>query len=341
MRTREAEMIVQENAELISKIVKALSESQARLPRKERLQLNARIIGTITNAVTTAEVNKELVETSATANNNLKQLFNGLIEYYTEMASYGYERAPDILAKFGSVIAGSAIIGSTIVASSPIQPTDNLLIFLASYLQTAITTASGLYFLQRGGLPIKQILASQDKILNTDQSIYADGAQGTDVSGTDYGWAFKNPNNNGSKINWYYYSKSNSDKSIKVKDLTNMYCVITESVTNLENPFFILYTTLTGSGDAASWYHSKLFYGSNNLPQGVDKSKPILLYTGTNDPNVHPEIESSNRQQLQLNSSLCNPTTINSDYTSSSEDEINLISLQTSSQAVSYNKYDF
>ena len=76
------------------------------------------------------------------------------------MASYGYERAPDILAKFGSVIAGSAIIGSTIVASSPIQPTDNLLIFLASYLQTAITTASGLFFLQRGGLPIKQILAS-------------------------------------------------------------------------------------------------------------------------------------------------------------------------------------
>jgi hypothetical protein len=132
------------------------------------------------------------------------------------------------------------------------------------------------------------------------------------------------------------------NKSIKVSELSNMYCVITQLSSNvMENPFFIVYTTPTGTGDAASWYHTKLFYGSNDLPSNVDKTRPILLYTGTDDTSIHPEIQSSNRQQLQLNSSLCNPTTITNAVVSSSTDEINLISLQTSSQQVSYNKYNF
>ena len=190
---------------------------------------------------------------------------------------------------------------------------------------------------------INNTLRLSYKILNTDQTIYADGAPGSVISGTPYGWGFSNPNNNASKINWYYFSKQRSGKSIKVKELSNMYCVITQlSNTDMENPFFVLYTTVVGStGNAASWYRTKLFYGSNALPENVDKSKPILLYTGTDNLYIHPEIQSSNRQQLQLNSSLCNPPTITDTDVSSSTDEINLISLQTSSQQVSYNKYNF
>ena len=180
-----------------------------------------------------------------------------------------------------------------------------------------------------------------NKILNIDQTIYADREKGTVVSGTPYGWGFSNPNNNGSKINWYYFNKQTSGKSIKVNQLSNMYCVIKQLDGSVENPFFILYTTPTGTGDAASWYRTKLFYGSNDLPENVDKSKQILLYTGTDDQSVNPEIPPSNRQQLQLNSSLCNPTTITNSIVSNSTDEINLISLQTSSQQVSYNKYNF
>ena len=183
-----------------------------------------------------------------------------------------------------------------------------------------------------------------NEILNTDPSIYADGAQGTVISGSRYGWGFSNqvtasPN----KINWYYYSKqtSNTSVSVKVNQLSNMYCVIKSLEGNVENPFFIVYTTPTGVNDAASWYHSKLFYGSNALPVNVDKSQQILLFTGLDDPSIHPEIPSSNRQQLQLNSSLCNPSSITDSIVSSSLDEINLVSLQTSSQSISYGNYNF
>ena len=186
--------------------------------------------------------------------------------------------------------------------------------------------------------------SSPNEILNTDPSIYADGAQGTVISGSRYGWGFSNqvtasPN----KINWYYYSKqsSNTSVSVKVNQLSNMYCVIKSLEGNVENPFFIVYTTPTGVNDAASWYHSKLFYGSNALPVNVDKSQQILLFTGLDDPSIHPEIPSSNRQQLQLNSSLCNPSSITDSIVSSSLDEINLVSLQTSSQSISYGHYNF
>jgi len=184
----------------------------------------------------------------------------------------------------------------------------------------------------------------ENRILNTNTNIYADGTMGAAVSGQQYGWAFNNKNsNNGKKINWYYYSKSTAQNStsIQLKDLNNMYCVVTEDQTNIENPFFILYTTPTGTGDAAAWYHSKVFYGSNSLPGNVDKTKPILLFTGADDATLHREIPASNRQQLQLNSSLCNPNTINDNFVSSSTEEINLMSLQTSSQVVSNNNYQF
>jgi hypothetical protein len=182
-------------------------------------------------------------------------------------------------------------------------------------------------------------LVKADKvILNTDQSVYADAAAGTAVSGTPYGWKFNNSGSNaGKKINWYYYDKVRDNKNIKVKDLANMYCVVKESEMNVENPFFIAYTVPNGSG----WYGKKLFYGSNSLPANVDKTKPILLYTGTDNAELHPEIEASNRQQLQLNSSLSVPTSVNEQNISTNEEEILKLSLHTSSQPVSYGKYDF
>jgi len=211
-------------------------------------------------------------------------------------------------------------------------------------LSSATSTLDELVSFDRPSAPtISTALVKEIAILDTDKTIYADGAKGTVVSGTTYGWGFSNPNSNGSKINWYYFNKQTSGKSIQVKELTNMYCVIKQlsDISDPFNPFFILYTTPKGSGDAASWYHSKLFYGSNDIPANVDKSQQILLYTGTDDKSVHPEIPTSNRQQLQLNSSLCNPTTITDAVVSNSTDEINLISLQTSSNVVAYNKYNF
>lgn len=190
---------------------------------------------------------------------------------------------------------------------------------------------------------ITDSIDGQRKILNTDPTIYSDGAMGVAVPNSPFGWSFSNPNSNGSKINWYYYNKQYNIfmNKFNLNSLKNMYCVITYLNGNVENPFFIAYTTPTGTGDYRSWYHTKIFYGSNDLPADCDKTKPIFLYTGPTDPKIHPEIPASNRQQLLLNSSLCGPTSIDDAAVAASTDEVNLLSLQTSSQAVSYGNYNF
>lgn len=157
MSEAEAEMILQENAQLMNGINRILAGSLARLPRSERLRLNQRILTLISDTVTTHEVNQQL--TSEPALSNIQSLFNALITYYTEMASYGYQHAPNILARIGSVVAGTAIIGSTIYTPSTISRTSgSILILLSSYLQSATTTSVGLYFLQRGGLPVQEMM---------------------------------------------------------------------------------------------------------------------------------------------------------------------------------------
>jgi hypothetical protein len=141
----------------MNQIVQSLASSQARLPRADRLRLNQQILSLITDTITTHEVNQQLQ--SENTMSNIRSLFNGIITYYTEMASYGYTHAPNFLARMGAIVAGSAIIGSTIFAPSPVtQSPGNLLILLSRYISSATTTATGLYFLQSGGLPVQEML---------------------------------------------------------------------------------------------------------------------------------------------------------------------------------------
>ena len=106
-------------------------------------------------------------------------------------------------------------IDKTMVGLSNVDNTSDLNKPISTATQNELTT-------------INNTLRLSYKILNTDQSIYADGVQGSVISGTPYGWGFSNPNNNASKINWYYFSKQRSGKYIKVNELSNMYCVITQ-----------------------------------------------------------------------------------------------------------------
>ena len=202
MDKAEAEEIIRENSELINTITRVLSESQARIPRNQRIAVNERILKTITEAVTNQEVIAQL-ENESMSRENIRGLFNGLITYYTEMASYGYERGPDILAKIGAVIAGSTLIGSTIYSQMP--PSSNLLMLLGRYLTTATTTASGLYFLQQGGLPIRNMLQTVggqtvrclqtgcDVVKQEMNKMYGYGldALGAYVNNLDFDWNFE------------------------------------------------------------------------------------------------------------------------------------------------------
>jgi len=190
--------------EFINSITNALAQSNGRLSRSQRIELNSRIMQLISDSVTSSEMQIELQTNARSVQDNLKGLFNGLIEYYTEMASYGYERAPDILAMMGSIIAGTSIIGSAVM--TPISQSNNILIILASYLQTATVTASGLYFLKQGGLPIKQILGEAGresvKCIRSGCTIAANTMNNLFTSGLSALGSYVTTDYNNLEINW-------------------------------------------------------------------------------------------------------------------------------------------
>ena len=196
--------IIRENMEFINSITNALAQSDGRLSRSQRIELNSRIMQLISDSVTSSEMQIELQTNTRSVQDNLKGLFNGLIEYYTEMASYGYERAPDILAKMGSIIAGTSIIGSAVM--TPISQSNNILIILASYLQTATVTASGLYFLKQGGLPINQILGEAGsesvKCIRSGCNIAANTMNDLFTSGLSKLGSYVTTDYNNLEINW-------------------------------------------------------------------------------------------------------------------------------------------
>lgn len=142
--------------DMITEVNNALMSSDERLNPAQRADLNRRIMELIRDYVTSTEVANDL-RREPTAN-NIRQLFNGLIQYFTLMAGEARQQAPYILANIGSILAGTIMIGSAII-TPPAPTTDaGILMTLSSYMGTATVTASGLYFLQRGSVPVTQYL---------------------------------------------------------------------------------------------------------------------------------------------------------------------------------------
>ncbi len=85
------------------------------------------------------------------------------------------------------------------------------------------------------------------------------------------GWLFKKVATGTAKFNYYFYGEGNT--ALTLENLNNMNAII--SVDRYDNvssvPFLVVYTKLTGSGDAGSWYHSKKTYvldATENLQVG-------------------------------------------------------------------------
>lgn len=78
------------------------------------------------------------------------------------------------------------------------------------------------------------------------------------------GWLFKKTVAGSDKFNYYFYSQGNN--ALTLGDLTNMNAII--SVDKYDNsasvPFLVVYTKMTGSGDAGSWYKSRVSYSLDN-----------------------------------------------------------------------------
>jgi hypothetical protein len=142
------------------------------------------------------------------------------------------------------------------------------------------------------------------------------------------------------KVNIYFYgnqvpaSNQNSSNSFTVSQINDMGAVIYQHASAKEYPYFTVYTTQTGSNDRGDFYKSRLLYAHAPQSSGdttIDSSRVglTLLYTGNDNPNFRPDIPSNRRVKY----SLLNDGVLTNANTGYDNEFVNLVSLQTSSNA--------
>ncbi len=207
MARAEEETLIEENARMLEQINNAMIRAQdGRLNRQQRLLLNDRIMILISNSVTEAEIQRELNRDPT--GRNIRGLYDALIQYYTEIASYGYQRSPQVLSNIGSILGGTAMIGAAVIGGGSSGTPGGILMMLAQFLGTATITASGLYLLQRGGLNIQGFLqgtgaATRQCILTGCQKIAEYGEQGLTLL----------MNEAGSRLNMLFHEQPDDSQS--------------------------------------------------------------------------------------------------------------------------------
>jgi hypothetical protein len=92
-------------------------------------------------------------------------------------------------------------------------------------------------------------------------AIYADSSPipTTDDDMRD-GWLFNKIAVGSDKFNYYFYGKGN--KPLTLGDLKSISAILTIDTYSASSdlPFFNVYTTMTGSGDAGAWFKSRVTY---------------------------------------------------------------------------------
>lgn len=121
------------------------------------------------------------------------------------------------------------------------------------------------------------------KLMGSGASVYADSSPAPTSDNDDReGWLFTKTSTGSGKFNYYYYSEGN--QALTLADLKNLKANV--SIDDYQNssslPHFVVYTKMTGTGDAGSWYKSRVAYsissGEKILPgERIEmwaKSKP-------------------------------------------------------------------
>ncbi len=166
------------------------------------------------------------------------------------------------------------------------------------------------------------------------------------------GWTIANtgPDTNGAtggrlpKVNLYFYGNTTAaanqtaSNSFKLNQASGagMYAVFHQNESAKEYPFFLAYTTPMDSGNKASWYRSRVFFGpatsDGDTVADAGKVGLTLVYTGTDDAALFPDIPSNRRvrYEIKYGSNLTNSF---GDETVFSNEYVNLLSLATSSNA--------
>ena len=157
-------------------------------------------------------------------------------------------------------------------------------------------------------------------LLSTNATVYADGTAGVpDPLNTTSGWYYKNSADLTDKVNWYYAANSNPAVTMTLANFTAQYAVV--DVRAEGSPFFVVYTKPTGTGDAASWYKSRLVYAPADPYMDLTAyiGQTVFLHWGvdTGDFPTLPRVE-------------CTLDTFSSNGTQAASEEVLFANLSTS-----------
>ncbi len=91
------------------------------------------------------------------------------------------------------------------------------------------------------------------------------------------GWLYVKDAGSGAadKFNWYYYDGTNY--SVSLKHMKSLFWVGSVDTFGA-NPFIVVYTKMTGSGDAGAWYHSRHSYSLNPANQTVQTGERCIFH---------------------------------------------------------------
>ena len=249
-----------------------------------------------------------------------------------------------------------AVSGAAVSNTSDAVSASNGLIMvnkIPTYSYTSAQAGSAMEpFIENVDVSNNVVSVLTDNVLSTvlETNVIADSAASM-ITQSFKGWTVVNPAAIGTplkvpKANLYYYAKGTSSSftmgQVNVSSDLGMWYVINQNTGAKQYPFLIAYTTPTASGNAASWYKSKILYApvassGNNIPDPT-QSGFTLLYTGNDDGSLYPHIPASRRVQLAVNAGLSNPSSPNATLSS---EEVNLVSIHTSSNAAETAAGDF
>lgn len=110
------------------------------------------------------------------------------------------------------------------------------------------------------------------------------------------GWLYEKVASDASKFNYYMYGSTGSSYPYTLGDLKSSHvCCSIDKWDNVASvPFIVIYTAMTGSGDAGSWYHSRRSYSIDMDYQKIIVGEHINLYAG-----IKPELPSNRNIPLE------------------------------------------
>jgi hypothetical protein len=156
------------------------------------------------------------------------------------------------------------------------------------------------------------------------------------ITESPHGWTVVTPppvNGVIPKVNLNCYSTISPVNTISDLDSYGMWCVINQNAGATQYPFLVAYTQPTVSGNASTLYKSMEVYSftnsGGNLPSGF-----TLLYTGSDDNSLYPEIPANKRVNLTRNNILSSPSVMHAGISS---ELIQSVSIQTSSSTGNFN----